>query len=81
MSLLLEAFDRDIDFILNYLGVKIEPEQSIEQQKSKGHVVRAGKAATFNPDAKRSGGRLVRSMPRQLRKAYDMQEAGVNEQD
>lgn len=62
-----------------------EPLLSAEQQaeleralnppkKPRGHVVRAKHAKDYNPNTKRTGGRIVKAMPRQLRHIKEAQE-------
>lgn len=55
-------------FVLNN-----EPIVSIEIPQPKGHVVKA-KPAEYNPDTTRQGGRVVKAMPRELRKVKEAQE-------
>ncbi len=51
---------------------------SIDEQP-KGHILKA-KTATFNPDHTRRGGRIVKAMPKDLRKMKEAQERPVDSQ-
>lgn len=42
--------------------------------ESKGHVVKSKGAPEYNPNTKRTGGRVVKQMPKQLRKIKEGQE-------
>lgn len=46
----------------------------VVENKSRGHVVKAEKRATYSPNRRRSGGAVVKTMPKQLRRMKRAQE-------
>lgn len=65
-----------------------EPDEVIEpdippdpEPVSRGKVVRELKRAEYRPDASRTGGRVVKAMPRELRKIKEAQERIADETD
>lgn len=53
----------------------VPAEVFIQPEQPNGHVVRVTGPPAYSPDAKRTGGRMVRTMPRSLRKMKEHAEA------